>query len=186
MRMFTMFYSYYSIVVSNSMEVSGAGKPPTEMMKQILTPRMVGHYLRQYFLPVVFSGYLLGRGPDDDESHLKWMAEQGLLTIFTGIPFARSIASSIIEGRRFQLSPAFSSVEAAGRAVSKLFTGELDRSFMGAVFTAAGTALKFPGRAIYRGLSSMHDLASGGDFFITDPFISRNKDRGGRSSTRRQ
>ncbi len=87
MRIFTMFYSYFSVFG----QLLGSRLQQTKGVKD--TPRLVASLFWIVFIPAVLGPLATGKRPDDDEDLDKWMLEQTLLYPMQGIVGVRNVAN---------------------------------------------------------------------------------------------
>lgn len=110
MRLFTMFYSYFSALY-------GLGRRRVAGLKQgrIGVPEFAGSVLLLWFLPSVLSELIAGRGPEDDEDAAAWAAWQVARYPLGAMVGVRDLASALgPDGFSYELSP----VTSAGRSLA--------------------------------------------------------------------
>ena len=118
MKMFTMFYSYFSHYYNAQRDVA-------RRFRDAETPAEFGEALARAFWlngPGVLAASLLaGQGPGDDEDWGAWASRVMFFNLFMGIPIVRdlaNLASNAVAGKYtggYQISPAGQAVETVGK-----------------------------------------------------------------------
>jgi diguanylate cyclase (GGDEF)-like protein len=176
-RMFTMFYSYFSVLYN----LGRRGIRRTKSTKDL--PRLAASTFYLWFVPYVLAELLAGRGPEDDEEWGDWWVSHVLPGLATypiqTIPVVRDIVNGAVGDFGYSPSPAFDAFESAvgsvktvvvkgGKiAISKLTGNETDeeikRRDIKQLVMTAGYWGKLPSRQAWITGSYLYDLAVGNE-----------------------
>jgi len=87
MKLVTMYYTPFSVLYARLRDVGHT----THGVKDL--PRAVARSIALVILPAVMGELLAGRGPDDDEDKVWWMARKTVLYPFQAVPIIRDLAN---------------------------------------------------------------------------------------------
>jgi hypothetical protein len=177
MRLFTMFYSYFSVLYNQFYVEQGPGVQRGAIPKHVF----VGNMMLLWFAPAAIAILLQGRGGrDDDESDEDRMARIGkeivtypLMTMI-GV---RDIANGVITPYDYTMTPVNEALERTVGAARRLGggledDGELDADETRAIMKDATLALGYwfglPSRQIWITGEGVTDVATGEDD-LSDP-----------------
>ncbi len=172
-RMFTMFYSYFSVLYNLFRRSGGmlAQKGVSDL------PRFAGSMALLWFLPAVMGELFAQRGPEDDEDELPWVLEQIARYPFASVVGVRDvaggIASYLTQGRMFyDISPVVSAFEstirAGGGAIQAVAGEPMSRAELKAAVEAAGYWGKLPARQMWITGEALYDWMMGYDIAPQD------------------
>jgi hypothetical protein len=162
MKLFTMFYSFFS--AQYNMQVDLTRKTKRDIAdgnwNTVLTERLP-QWMYLVALPAVFGAMLGGQGPEEDESKAAWAARTILLYPLAAVPFVRDIVGAASTGFDYKASGAFKAFEETSKALAKLMEGNLEGALKPAVVSTS-IALKLPaGQAVNSVEGLFEGLAKG-------------------------
>lgn len=177
-RMFTMFYSYFSVLYNLFRRSGGmlAQKGVSDL------PRFAGSMALLWVLPAVFGELFAQRGPEDDEEELPWLLEQVARYPFASVVGVRDVtggvASYLTQGRMFyDISPVVSAFESTisslGGAVQAAGGEPMSRAELKATVEAAGYWGKLPSRQMWITGEALYDWMMGYDVTPKDLLFPR-------------
>jgi hypothetical protein len=177
-RMFTMFYSYFSVLY-NLFRRSG-GMLAQRGVSDL--PRFAGSMALLWVLPAVLGELIPQRGPEDDEEELPWLLEQIARYPFASVVGVRDVtggvASYLTQGRMFyDISPVVSAFESTismiGGAVQAVGGEPMSRAELKATVEAAGYWGKLPSRQMWITGEALYDWMMGYDIAPKDLLFPR-------------
>ncbi len=179
MKLFTMFYSYfsalYNLFASRLQQTKGTSD----------IPRLIAGAVWLWFFPALLSELATGRGPgddDNDDEKLKWLYKTIVAYPFQAIPGIRDAVSSLTSGYDYRMSPAADAVETFIRAFQsgyKAWDSGEDDDYEKAAWKA-GEALTYfsglPGKQLLISLHALYDyIVEDADVDIRDALLGKKK-----------
>lgn len=171
-RLFTMFYSYFSVLYSLGRRAIKRTKSARDV------PRLVASAFLLWFVPAVLSEIVAGRGPDDDD-WAEWMKTHGAWQLASypvqTVPVVRDVMNGL-EHYRYSPSPAFDAFASAvgtvkvgwkagkigiGRVTGDEADEEITRADIKNALMTAGYWGHLPTRQLWITSSYLYDLATG-------------------------
>lgn len=117
-KLFTMFYSYFSSYYNMSMNSARkSGLKWSEGQKAESIGYAMFAFTNLVVLPAILAEYLVGRGPEEDEEWMGWASEKVGVYPFMGLVFIRDAASGIFGDYGYAMTPIEGAVKTFGRAV---------------------------------------------------------------------
>lgn len=179
-KLFTMFYSYFNTFYNlGAKHIAELRKDPSPAGIM----RAANAALLLWFVPVILSEYMAGRGPEKDREWWKWAGPLVLQYPFQAVVGVRDLASGIFGSYGYQLSPAQSApssfVKLADQ-IRKALEKDADWIKIGkAAAETTGYALGLPLKQAVISLGNLCEWWSGDDpeFYIRDLFFAKPKDR---------
>lgn len=160
MRLLTMFYTPFSAYYNQNRDLVFEASQGTRSVASA-----AGAMLAIAFLQGVVGDLLTGKGPEEDENTLAWMAKSTLGFGVSGFPVIRDTLGAALSGHAGSMSPAWQAINAGrqlGSAVVGLATGDKDA---GQVFkssiTAGGYLLGIPTKPVTRQGSYLWNVVFG-------------------------
>ena len=175
-RLLTMFYSYFNTLYN----LTYRRAKQTTSYKDV--PQLAASAMLLWFLPAVLSDLVSGRGPDDDDEWLPWMAQKiGLypLQMLVGV---RDVANAAFGEFGYQLTPAESAPKSIVnwfKAVEKAIKeGEPER-LVKPTAEAIGFIAHLPLKQPIITIGNIWDYATGKDseFQVRDLFFPKQESR---------
>jgi hypothetical protein len=115
MKLFTMFYSYFSVLYNRLRNMSRL-----KGMGEITFLDVAFKSFVMVMLPAVAAELLSGRGPDDDEDPAEWAVRKIALYPLMSVPLLRDMANSWDSGYGYQLTPLSRGLETAVKLPGQL------------------------------------------------------------------
>lgn len=145
-QMFTMFYTYFS-VLHNRLTESGRQLKGKQRIKD--TPHVAARLTWLILLPVFFESLARREWPDEDEEPISWWAKRIMLYGIVTVPFARDIASGVAGDYGYNMSPVASLLEKSVRGIQGIGAAfdpeeEMTDGQLRGLFDAVGVTAKLP------------------------------------------
>lgn len=186
MKLFTMFYSYFSALYSRQRHAVREFR--TTRDEKGLGARIGALAWRSFLLviiPATVQELLVARGPDDDEDPAGWAIKKVLAYPFMTIPFARDLVNALEFGRDYQMTPvaqAFDTTVRLARKAEQVAAGDRDpEDLLFPLIDVGGYAVGLPtaqmkitGRYIWDVYSGEEEVEDGGAF-IRDLMFTRKR-----------
>ncbi|MCG7932116.1 MAG: hypothetical protein N0E44_18960 [Candidatus Thiodiazotropha lotti] len=161
-RMFTMFYSYFSVLYNLIRRQAKVSKKEGWSS----TPRAAMSFLYLIVLPAVLSELVAGRGPDDDEDEAMWA-----FTTVAGYPAStlvgvRDLVNGIFSPYGYNITPvadAFESIVKSGKSIGDIATGDADETDLKNLTMTAGYVFGLPARQLWTVGDNLEAMMSGED-----------------------
>lgn len=178
-KLFTMFYSYFNTLYN-------LGARHIRELRDDFTPagifRAANSALLLWFIPCVFSEFLAGRGPDDDEDWRIWAARLELTYPFQSIVGVRDIVNGIASAYGYQMSPAAAapeSIVAFGRSVIKALEDEEPGAMVKPAIKATGYLFSLPVGQPLITCGNLWDYVTNprSELYVRDLFFEKPKSR---------
>ena len=178
-KLFTMFYSFfntlYNLLARHIRELRDDFSPAGIF-------RAANSALLLWFIPCVFSEFLAGRGPDDDEDWRIWAARLELTYPFQSIVGVRDIVNGIASAYGYQMSPASAapeSIVAFGRSVIKALEDEEPGAMVKPAIKATGYLFSLPVGQPLITCGNLWDYVTNprSELYVRDLFFDKPKSR---------
>jgi len=162
-RLFTMFYSYFSVLFNQFQKSGWQFKIDKNYGK------LIGSMFLLWFIPAAMEDLLLGRSPDpgdDPQDWEKWLAKKELMYPFQSVVLMRDVVNGM-DKYGYQPSAAFDAFESMSRTGQlgvKLLTGdknEITRADVKGLAMTAGYAFGLPSRQIWLTSEYFYDWMTG-------------------------
>ena len=179
MRLFTMFYTYYSAIYNLSalqFGTTGTSNKPEAIL------RAANMALLIFFLPAILSELVAGRGPDDDEETWEWMAQNLIAYPFQTVIGVRDLANGVFSGFDFQITPAAGTPAALVRWTHDVYKaiaeGKSDRLAKSTI-EAVGFAAHLPIKQAVISVGNVWSFMNGDDpdLYVRDLFFAKPQSR---------
>ncbi len=164
-RLFTMFYSYFSVLYN-----LGSERIAQVNANQLSFPQIAASAFFLWFGPAVLSELIADRGPEDDEEWEAWLAENIIKYPFQSIIILRDMVNHGINQAAgnpfdFSLTPAAEAFAVPGEAVAGIVTdlakeGEISRQSIEKSVLAASYWGHLPGRQTWITTEYLYDYAT--------------------------
>ena len=112
-KLVTMFYSYFSAYYNRQRNWGRDARRAILAGEVREFPDLLARQVVMTIGPAILGEMLVGRGPDDDESWLKWAIRKSIFYPLTAVPIVRDVAGSVEDfiagkpyGGNYELSPA--------------------------------------------------------------------------------
>ncbi|MEW8189952.1 MAG: hypothetical protein AB2766_11665 [Candidatus Thiodiazotropha endolucinida] len=161
-RMFTMFYSYFSVLynlIRRRVKISKSEGWAS-------TPRAAMSFLYLIVLPSVLSELIAGRGPEDDEDEAIWAMKTVAGYPAATIVLGRDIANGVLSPYGYDLSPignAIGSLGNASKSVADIVMGDGDETDLKNLTMATGYVFGLPARQLWTVGDNLEAMMSGED-----------------------
>lgn len=119
-KMFTMFYSFFSVLYNRFAEVKGYQKKHKDM------PKLVASLVYLWFAPAVLGELIAGRGPDDEEEWLKWAGKEMFAYPFQAIVGIRDIVNAIKDDYGYKMTPVSDALASIPKLYNQLTKDEIE------------------------------------------------------------
>jgi len=168
LKLFTMFYSYFS--AQWNMQVDLTRKTKADISQgdyDTLFRERIPQWIYLVVAPAVLGELLLGHGPADGENPIWWATKKSAMYPLLAMPFVRDIVGSVGSGYGYQFSPAAKGGKATADALSQV----ADLDFLDAIkpaATALSIALKIPAGQAITSVEALFQGLINGDFKPTD------------------
>jgi len=173
-RMFTMFYSYFSVLYNLF-----ARRTRQFKKGDINLPQFVASMFFLWFFPAVLSELIAGRGPDDDEDEAEWIAKQIAGYPFQSVVGLRDISNGVIGDFGYGLTPvndAFNAIVQASDIPRKIAEDEeLDKKDIKQAVLAIGYWGHLPARQTWITGDAFYNWMTGEDVELQDFFFTPKK-----------
>ena len=177
-KLFTMFYSYFSVFANQGMEVVQRYMNEDPHAKE----QAIAFAAFWWFFPAVVSELLAARGPDEDdgEGWLSWLASNLLTYPFQGFLVARDIVSGL--GYGYQVTPASDAFETMTEFLKLMpdaLKGEADLGKVsGKALDVMGYWLQIPSKQLKITVGNVLDtMINDQDFYLRDLFFAKPRSR---------
>jgi len=160
-RLFTMFYSYFSVLYNVAAERTGQFKSG-----RIGIGKAAASCVYLWFLPVILGAMITGNDPDDDENFAAHYGKLLLAFPFATMVVARDATSVLLEGFDYRMSPVAGALDqiykGAGAALGAGFTeAELTEGKQKSILYGLGYALGLPTAQVWNSLDYLRDYVNG-------------------------
>ncbi|MCJ8300625.1 MAG: hypothetical protein MJK13_17055, partial [Pseudomonadales bacterium] len=173
-RMFTMFYSYFSVLYNLFAE-----RKNQISEGNINMPQFAASMFFLWFAPSVLSELVAGRGPDDDEDAALWVAKQVAGYPFQSVVGLRDVANGIIGDYGYGFTPVNDALDALVQvfeAPEKIAKGEdLSKKDVKTIVLAAGYWGHLPPRQAWITGDAFYEFLTGEDVDLKDFFFAPKK-----------
>jgi hypothetical protein len=181
MRIFTMFYSYFSVLYNQFAAAGGR----TKSIRNV--PSFIASMMWLWFVPSILSEIVAGRGPEDDadeEDILRWTGRNLFSYPFQTVIGLRDVVNATsqqIEPNApqygYSFSPVVQAFEQTTRLSGQIAEGELDRQLVKASLMTVGYWAALPARQAWITGEYLYDYATGEetDFSLRDMVFQRRK-----------
>lgn len=162
-KLFTMFYSYFSVLYNQYTSVHSEFKQTKDVGKLLASLTMI------WFLPPIIEDLMLGRGPDDDadeEEWANWLIKKEVTYPFQTVILLRDIVNGM-DRWGYSPSPAFDALESIGGAgvmLGELTLGdkdEIERKDIKKLFMTTGYFAGLPSRQAWLTSEYLFDWMTG-------------------------
>ncbi len=145
-QMFTMFYTFFSVLY-NRLTETGRQAKGRQRIKD--TPHVVARLSYLIFLPVFFEALARREWPDEEDEPLWWWAKRTALYGMVSVPFARDLAEGAFGEYGYNFSPVVSVLEKAVRGAQGIGAAfdpeeEMTEGQLRGLFDAVGVTAKIP------------------------------------------
>ena len=145
-QMFTMFYTYFS-VLHNRLSETGRQAKGKQRIKD--TPHVAARLTWLLLLPVFFEAMARREWPDEDDEPISWWLKKIMLYGMVTVPFARDLASGVVGEYGYNMSPVASVLEKVVRGAQGVVAGldpegEMTEGQLRGLFDAVGVTAKLP------------------------------------------
>jgi len=163
-RMFTMFYSYFSVLYNlmaeRTTQAKRRGMPGA--------PQLIASAMYLWVAPAVMSELVAGRGPAEGEDWDEWAArkapEVAIYPLQT-VVLARDIAQSMATVYGFSL-PQMDAFGSLGQAVTQIVQLEGDKALARSLVNVTGFLARLPSRQMWIWGENLYDYANGDESAI--------------------
>ncbi len=161
-RMFTMFYSYFSVLYNLMRRSASQVKDVSDV------PRFLASMGFLWFIPAIVSELVAQRGPDDDEDWGEWAAWELARYPFASVVGVRDMAAAVgPDAYKFELSPVVEAYRSGAEGMNALGSmamgDDLSDSEAQAMLDAVGYWGQLPTRQMYITGSYLYDWMQGYD-----------------------
>ncbi|PUB80898.1 MAG: hypothetical protein DBP02_19840 [gamma proteobacterium symbiont of Ctena orbiculata] len=169
-RMFTMFYSYFSVLYNmlrrRTKVTQKEGLPST--------PRAFMSFMYLVVLPAVLSELIAGRGPDDDEDVAVWTMKTVAGYPASTVVGVRDLTNGIFSPYGYNITPvadAFESIVKAGKSTIDIAVGEGDEGDLKNLTMAAGYIFGLPARQLWTLGDNLDAMMSGEELSLFEALM---------------
>lgn len=161
-RMFTMFYSYFSVLYNLIRRRAKISK--SEGWSS--TPRAAMSFLYLVVLPAVLSELVAGRGPEDDEDEAMWTFKTVAGYPASTMVGVRDLVNGMFSPYGYNITPvadAFESIVKSGKSIGDIATGDADETDLKNLTMTAGYVFGLPARQLWTVGDNLEAMMSGED-----------------------
>ena len=169
LKLFTMFYSYFSVLVNQYQSITH------DYIRNKDVPKLFWALMWTWIIPVVLDEMVLGRPPEDedDDEAMKRYAKKIALYPAQSIVGLRDVVS-VFDGYGYSMSPVADSIDTLGRTahnMTMIAAGEKDfeKRDLRSLFLAGGYMTGLPARQLWSTGDAVMSYANG-DWAPEDPF----------------
>lgn len=166
-KMFTMFYSYFSAMYNLMRRRRNISRRQEE-----ITPAKVARNLQALtylvVMPSVLAEFVAGRGPDEEEEYMPWLAKLLVAYPFMSAVYVRDIASALSSDFGYAMTPLSGAIESligSTEAVAGLVEDPADtltsEGFAKQLIMGSGYFLGLPSRQAWLVTNNLMDLMGG-------------------------
>lgn len=118
-KMFTMFYSYFSVLYNRFAETTGKYKENHNI------PKLIASCMYLWFAPSVLGELMAGRSPDDDENDFIWAIKELLSYPFQAVIGLRDVVNAVKDDYGYKLTPVADALAAIPKVVNEFKKDEI-------------------------------------------------------------
>lgn len=118
-KMFTMFYSYFSVLYNRFAETTG------KYQQDHNVPKVIASCLYLWFVPAVLGELMAARGPGEEENDFVWALKELLSYPFQAVIGLRDIVNAVKDEYGYKMTPVADALAAIPKAVNEFKKDEI-------------------------------------------------------------